>query len=421
MKEAPKLNIEKSLAEFEIAGKLVPGGVLGIRRPYNFVEGEFPIFFEEGKGGRVTDIDGNEYIDYLCAYGPIIIGNREPEIDEAVIEQIRERGFCFSLTQVYQNRLAEKLRELIPCAEMSLFVKTGSDATSTAVRLARGYTGRDKVIRCGYHGWHDWCVEVKGGIPEKLYEDVYEFHYNRLGELKALLETHGNETAAVIMTPLGHPLAQKIEEPEEGFLEGVKALTEECGAVLIFDEIRTGFRVSMGGAQAYYGITPDMAVFGKAIANGYAMAAITGKAEIMKQGESEVFISSTFFPNSLAFVAAIKTIEMMERDKVLETVWEKGRYYMDRVQKVIDAADVGAELSGIPPMSFITFKKDPEKRYKKRRSDFYTHLIRRGIFLQPYHHGYICYRHTKEDLDYTIDMIEEALENLKEAEECERQ
>ena len=412
MKEAPRLNIEKSLAEFEIARKLVPGGVLGIRRPYNFVEGEFPIFFEEGKGGRVTDIDGNEYIDYLCAYGPIIIGNREPEIDEAVIEQIRERGFCFSLTQVYQNRLAEKLRELIPCAEMSLFVKTGSDATSTAVRLARGYTGRDKVIRCGYHGWHDWCVEVKGGIPEKLYEDVYEFHYNRLGELRALLETHGNETAAVIMTPVGHPLAQKIEEPEEGFLEGVKALTEECGAVLIFDEIRTGFRVSMGGAQAYYGITPDMAVFGKAIANGYAIAAITGKAEIMKQGESEVFISSTFFPNSLAFVAALKTIEMMERDKVLETVWEKGRYYMDRVQKVVDAADVGAELSGIPPMSFITFKKDPEKRYKKKRSDFYTHLIRRGIFLQPYHHGYICYRHTKKDLDYTIDVIEEALEEI---------
>ena len=413
MKEAPKLNLEKSLAEFEIAGKLIPGGVLGIRRPYNFVEGEFPIFFEKGKGGRVTDIDGNEYIDYLCAYGPIIIGNREPEIDEAVIEQIRDRGFCFSLTQVYQNRLAEKLKELIPCAEMSLFVKTGSDATSTAIRLARGYTGRDKIIRCGYHGWHDWCVEVKGGIPEKLYEDVYEFHYNHLGELETLLETHGNETAAVIITPLGHPLAQKIEEPREGFLEGVKALTRKHGAVLIFDEIRTGFRVSLGGAQAYYGITPDIAVFGKAMANGYAIGAVTGKSEIMKQGESEVFISSTFFPNSLAFVAALKTIEIMERDKVLDTIWEKGRYYMDEVRKLIAASDVGAELSGIPPMSFITFKKDSEKRYKKRRSDFYTHLIRRGIFLQPYHHGYICYRHTKEDLDYTISMIQEALENLQ--------
>lgn len=413
MKEAPKLNLEKSLAEFKIAEKLIPGGVLGIRRPYNFVEGEFPIFFEKGKGGRVTDIDGNEYIDYLCAYGPIIIGNREAEIDEAVIEQIREKGFCFSLTQVFQNRLAEKLRELIPCAEMSLFVKTGSDATSTAVRLARSYTGREKIMRCGYHGWHDWCVGQKGGIPEKLYEDTYEFHYNHIDELDALLKTHGDETAAVIITPLGHPLAQRIEEPVEGFLEGVRTLSKKYGAVLIFDEIRTGFRVSLGGAQAYYGVTPDLAVFGKAMANGYAIGAVTGKAGIMKQGESEVFISSTFFPNSLAFVAALKTIEIMERDKVLDIIWEKGRYYMDEVKQLIAAADVGAELSGIPPMSFITFKKDPEKKYKKKRADFYTHLIRRGVFLQPFHHGYICYRHTKEDLDYTIEVIREAFENIK--------
>jgi len=413
MAEAPKLNLKKSFAEFEISKELIPGGVLGIRRPYNFVDGEFPIFFDKGKGGKVTDIDGNEFIDYLCAYGPVIIGNRETEIDEAVIKQIREKGFCFSLTQVYQNQLAEKLKKHIPCAEMSLFVKTGSDATTTAIRLARSYTGREKIMRCGYHGWHDWCTEVKGGIPKKLYEDVYEFHYNRLNELEVLLKEHGKETAAVIITPLGHPLAQKIEEPAEGFLEGVKALAEIYGAVLIFDEIRTGFRVSMGGAQAYYGVTPHMAVFGKAMANGYAIGAVTGKAEIMKQGESEVFISSTFFPNSLAFVAALKTIEIMERDKILKSIWEKGKYYMEEVQKLIEASDVGAEISGIPPMTFITFKKDSEKKYKKRRTDFYTHLIRRGVFLQPYHHGYICYRHTKEDLDYTINVIKEALENLK--------
>ncbi len=421
MKVAPKLNLEKSFTEFEISKKLIPGGVLGIRRPYNFVDGEFPIFFDKGKGGRVTDIDGNEYIDYLCAYGPVIIGNRESEIDEAVIEQIRGKGFCFSLTQVYQNELAEKLKELIPCAEMSLFVKTGSDATSTAIRLARSFTGREKIMRCGYHGWHDWCTEVKGGIPKKLYEDVYEFHYNHINELENLLKTHGEETAAVIITPLGHPLAQKIEEPAEGFLEGIKALAKKYGAVLIFDEIRTGFRVTMGGAQVYYGVTPDMAVFGKAMANGYAIGAVTGKAEIMKQGESEVFISSTFFPNSLAFVAALKTIEIMERDKILDVIWEKGKYYMDEVRKLIDASDVGAEISGIPPMSFITFKKDPHKKYKKRRNDFYTHLIRRGVFLQPYHHGYICYRHTKEDLDYTIGVIKEALFNLKDEVKGEEQ
>jgi glutamate-1-semialdehyde aminotransferase len=411
--EAKKLKLDKSFNEFEHGKSLIPGGVLGIRRPYNFVDGEFPIYFDEGKGGRVTDIDGNEYIDYLCAYGPMIIGNREEEIDNAVIKQIQEKGFCFSLTQKYQNQLAEKMNELVPCAEMSLFVCTGSDATSTAIRLSRSYTNKTKVMRCGYHGWHDWCVEVKGGVPEKLYEDVYEFHYNKLEELENLLKEHGDDTAAVIVTPVGHPLAAEMQEPMPGFLEGCKELAAKYGAVLIFDEIRSGFRVSLGGAQKYYGVTPDLAVFGKAMANGYPIGAVTGKAEIMKEGESNVFISSTFFPNSLSFVAALKTIEILERDKVLDAVWEKGKYYMEKVQALIDKHDVGARLTGIAPMTFITFDKDAEKTYKSKRTDFYTQLIRRKVFLQPFHHGYICYRHTQEDLDYTINAIDEALAYVK--------
>ncbi len=411
--EAKKLNLENSLKEFDHGKSLIPGGVLGIRRPYNFVEGEFPVYFDSGKGGRVTDIDGNEYIDYLCAYGPMIIGNREEEIDNAVINQIREKGFCFSLTQKYQNQLAEKMKELIPCAEMSLFVCTGSDATTTAIRLSRSYTGKKKVMRCGYHGWHDWCVEVKGGVPEKLYEDVHEFHYNNLESLENLLKEYGDDTAAVIVTPVGHPLAAEMEEPKPGFLEGCKELAHKYGAVLIFDEIRSGFRVSIGGAQKYYGVTPDMAVFGKAMANGYPIGAVTGKAEIMKEGEANVFISSTFFPNSLSFVAALKTIEILERDKVLDTIWEKGNYFIEKVQALIEKHDVGARITGIAPMMFITFDKDANKTYKAKRTEFYTQLIRKGVFLQPFHHGYICYRHTQEDLDYTINTIDEALAYIK--------
>jgi glutamate-1-semialdehyde aminotransferase len=410
--EAKKLQLEKSLKEFENGKSLIPGGVLGIRRPYNFVQGEFPIYFDEGKGGRVTDIDGNEYIDYLCAYGPMILGNREEEIDNAVIEQIQNKGFCFSLTQKYQNLLAEKMNELIPCAEMSLFVCTGSDATSTAIRLSRSYNGKSKVMRCGYHGWHDWCVEVKGGIPEKLYEDVYEFKYNNLVSLEQLLKEHGDDTAAVIITPLGHPLAAPIEEPKKGFLEGVKKLCQQYGTVLIFDEIRTGFRVSMGGAQQHYGVTPDLAVFGKAMANGYPIGAVTGKAQIMKEGESNVFISSTFFPNSLSYVAALKTIEILERDKVLDKIWEKGKVFNQKIADLIERYPVGARISGIPPMMFITFDKDSDGTYKAKRNDFYTQLIRKKVFLQPYHHGYICYRHTQEDLDYTVNAIEDALQFL---------
>ncbi len=414
MKEAQKLNLEKSLSEYSYAKTLIPGAVAGIRRPYNFVEGEYPIYFDSGKGGRVTDVDGNEYIDYLCAYGPMIIGNREEEIDNAVIEQITDKGFCFSLTQKFQNRLAEKLREHIPCSEMSFFVCTGSDATTLATRIARSYTSKKTILRCGYHGWHDWCVEVKGGIPEKLYEDVHEFEYNNIESLKNLLETHANDVAAVIITPFGHPLAHEMEEPKEGYLQAVKDLAKQYGAVLIFDEIRTGFRVSMGGAQKYYGVTPDLAVFGKAIANGYPLGAVTGKAEIMKEVEKNVFISSTFFPNSLSYVAALKTIEIMERDNIIGQIWEKGTYFNNKIADLIKKYDVGARISGIPPMMFITFDKDVEKQYKNKRTDFYTQLIRRKVFLQPFHHGYICARHTQEDLDYTINAIEESFQFIRE-------
>lgn len=412
--KAEKLSLSKSARLFDEGKRLVPGGVPGIRRPYNFVPGEYPIFVESGSGGRIVDVDGNEYIDFICAYGPVILGYREEEVDEAVIRQIRDKGFCFTLAQEYQNHLAEKLRELIPCSEMTMFVKTGSDATSTAIRLARAFTGRTKIMRCGYHGWHDWCVEVKGGIPEKFYEDVYEFGYNNLASIEELMATHGDETAAIIITPFGHPLAHKMEEPDTGFLEGVRSVADKHGAVLIFDEIRTGFRVSLGGAQKHYGVTPDMACFGKAMANGYPISAVTGKASIMKKGEKDVFVSSTFFPNSTPYIASLKTIEILERDRVLEHIWQKGNRFIKMAGDIINKyPDAGAELSGIAPMFFITFKKDARGLYKERRKALYTELIRRGIFMHPYHHGYIAYRHTDEDLDDAAAALEAGLDSIQ--------
>jgi len=413
MKETPKLNLSKSLAMYEEALGLVPGGVLGARKPTDFINGEYPIFLESGNGCRLTDVDGNEFVDFLCGYGPVILGYRESEVDEAVYSQIRDKGFCFTLTQKFQNLLAKKLKELVPSSEMSIFLKTGSDATSAAIRIARAHTGKLKVMRCGYHGWHDWCVEMKGGIPKKFFEDVYEFQYNNLTQLEELMSTHGSDTAAIIMTPFGHPNHQKMQEPLPGFLESVKALAHKYGAVLVYDEIRTGFRVSMGGAQKYYGVTPDLTVLGKAIANGYPISVVTGKKEIMMAAASKLFISSTFFPNSESFVAALKTIEILERDKVLENIWEKGKGFMNGIQALIDKHDVGAELSGIPPMFYITFKADDTGAYKSKRTDFYTELIRKGFFFTPFHHGYISYRHTQKDLDLTLKAIDESLAFIK--------
>ncbi len=408
-----KLKLKKSEEIYKRALELIPGATLGIRRPYNFVPGEYPIYFDSAKGGRVIDVDGNEYVDMLCAYGPIIIGHREEEIDDAVIEQIRNKGFCFSLTQEVQNKLAEKLIECIPSAEMCVFLKTGSDATTASLRIARAYTDRVKVARCGYHGWHDWCVEVKDGIPKKLWEDIYEFEYNNLESLETLMKEHGDEMAAIIMTPIGHPLANKVEEPKPGFLEGVKKLAEKYGAILIYDEIRTGFRYSIGGAQKVYGVTPHLSVYGKAMANGYPISAVVGRKDIMSVVADSVFISSTFFPNSLEQIAALKTIEIMQRDNILDKLRKKATDFCDKVSKVVENSGIPCEFSGAPLMPYITFIKDEDKLYKKLRNEFYTQLIRRKVFLQPFHHGYIAYRHTDEDLNQALTAIEAALDHLK--------
>ncbi len=413
MEDVPKLNIAKSLELFEEALGLVPGGVLGARKPADFIQGEYPIFLETGTGCRLTDVDGNEFIDYLCGYGPMILGYREPEVDEAVWQQIRDKGFCFTLTQKYQNILAKKIRELVPSSELCVFMKTGSDATTASIRIARAHTGKLKVMRCGYHGWHDWCVEMKGGIPEKFWEDVHEFRYNRLDQLEKLMSEHGDDTAAIIMTPFGHPNHQKMEEPKPGFLEGVREIADKYGAVLVYDEIRTGFRLSMGGAQKLYGVTPDLTVLGKAIANGYPISVVTGRKDVMMAAADKLFISSTFFPNSEGFVAALKTIEILERDKVLENIWEKGNRFVEKLGALVAKYDVGAELTGVGPMFYITFAKDESGAYKAKRKDFYTRLIRKGFFFSPYHHAYICYRHTEEDLAKTLEAIEDSFAYLK--------
>ncbi len=414
MKDVEKLNITRSVALFEEAKTVVPGGVLGARKPSDFIEGEYPIFMDAGKGGRITDVDGNEFIDFLAGYGPIILGYREEEVDDAVFRQVKEKGFCFSLTQPYQNELAKRLTQLVPCAQMSIFLKTGSDATTAAIRIARAYTNKIKVMRCGYHGWHDWSVEMKGGIPQKLYEDVYEFHYNKLESLEQLMATHGNETAAIIMTPFGHPLHAKMEEPAPGFLQGVRAIATKYGAVLVFDEIRTNFRLSMGGAQERYNVIPDLSVLGKGMANGYAISAVTGKTDVMMAAASKLFISSTFFPNSDGYVAALKTLEILERDKVIDVIWQKGERFLAKIRQTIARYDVGAELSGVSPMFFITFKKDTANTQRDRRDTFYTQLIRRKVFMTPHHHAYICFRHTEEDLDSAAQAIDEAMGFVKE-------
>jgi len=405
---APKLNLVKSTRMYEEAQKLSPGGMMGIRRPYNFVPGEYPIFLERGYQGHIVDVDGNDYIDMLCAYGPIIMGYNENEINEAVKAQM-EKGFCFSLVQPIQNELEQKLIDIIPSAEKVILVKTGSDATSVAVRIARGHTDKNVILRCGYHGWHDWAVEVHGGVPQCLLDLTVEFEYGDLLDLETKLKARASDIAGIIVTPVGHPLAKPVMAPPAGYLQAVRELADKYGAVLIFDEIRTGFRVALGGAQAHYGVTPDVSTFGKAMANGYPISAVVGKAKFMDVCEKKVFISSTFFPNSLEMAAALKCIEILQRDKIIDVVWAKGKTFLTELENIVKQTSAPAQVSGIPPMPYLTFNK-VDNYYKERRERFYTETIRRGLFIQPYHHWYISARHTDADLEKALSAIREALQ-----------
>lgn len=404
----PKLRLENNLRLFAEAQELSPGGLMGIRRPYNFVEGEYPIFLKKGYGGHIVDVDDNDYIDMLCGYGPIILGYDEAEINEAVMKQMPD-GFCFSLVQPVQNELQKRLTKLIPSAEMVILAKTGSDATSIAIRIARGYTDKNKILRCGYHGWHDWCVESHGGVPAQVSSLTEEFPFGDLDALEKLLEENKDDVAGIIVTPVGHPLNAPVMAPPQGYLAGVRQLADRYKAVLIFDEIRTGFRVALGGAQEKYGVTPDLSTFGKAMANGYAISACVGKAEFMKVAEKKVFISSTFFPNSLEMYAAMKCIDILERENVLGKIWARGEDFLARLTKLVKDSGVAATVSGVPPMPFLTFDKVDDK-YAERRTAFYTETIRRHLFIQPYHHWYIAYRHTAKDLNDALAAIGEALD-----------
>ena len=295
-----------------------------------YVGGVSPLFLERGEGCRVWDADGNEYIDYVLGLLPIVLGYRDPDVDGAIRAQL-ERGITFSLATELEAELAERLVRLIPCAEMVRFGKNGSDVTSAAIRLARAYTGRERVALCGYHGWHDWCIGTTSrhlGVPQAVRDLSSTFPFNDADALEQLLKQEPEGFAAVILEPAG------AVDPESGFLERLREITEKYGALLIFDEIATGFRIHMGGAQAKYDVTPDLATFGKAMGNGMPISAIVGRAKIMAWIE-KIFFSGTFGGEALSLAAAIATIDKLERTGAVARIYSAGEQLGDGVRQVL--------------------------------------------------------------------------------------
>ncbi|MBN1471990.1 MAG: aspartate aminotransferase family protein [Syntrophaceae bacterium] len=407
-----EMQYPKSYETLEAGKEFIPGGVMGTRRPENFIPDVYPLYVKQGKGAHFFDIDGHEYIDWLAGFGPVLLGHSYEVVDNAAIDRIR-KGFCFNLSQDVQNILAEKITQIIPCAEKAIFVLSGSDATTAAIRLARAYTGRDKILKFGYNGWHDWCVPVATGVPDKAREDIIPFKYNDINSVIEAMDKFKGKVAGVILTPLAHEFNRPLEFPQNNFLEKLREITKMEGALLIFDEIRTGFRIALGGAQEYFGVKPDLAAFGKAMANGYPIGLVAGSADVMMASQ-KAYISSTFFYNSFPMCAAVATLNEIESKGVIAHIWKLGKILQQGMQDLVAKYNLPAVISGPPPMPFLTFSYNPDKKYVERRKIFYTETTRNGIFLHPYHHWYVLFTHTENDVHITLDVIDKAFKKIVE-------
>ena len=408
-KRTPRLKLgrlyNRSEEMLENACAIIPLGSQTFSKSYQqYPRKAAPLFLTHGEGGRVWDVDGNEYVDMVCGLLSVILGYRDPDVDYAIRRQL-DAGISFSLATDLERVLAGHLVDIIPCAEMVRFGKNGTDATSAAIRLARAKTGRDHIGVCGYHGWQDWYLAAttrNKGIPEATRGLTHNFPYNDLEALEQLFNKWPNEFAAIILEPMN------IQEPQEGYLEGAKELAHKHGALLIFDEIITGFRYSLGGAQELFDVTPDLATFGKSMANGLPLSAIVGQAEIMAEMD-HVFLSSTFGGEALSIAAAIRVIEKMKQEPIVDKLWSTGAKLANEVSKLIEIFDLSdvITISGKPPWKLLTFKNRGETEIDQIRTLFIQEMIRAGLLTLGSHN--ICSSHSEADVQHTLMAYEHAL------------
>lgn len=403
------------------AKRVIPGGnMLLSKRPEMFLPEQWPAYFSKAKGCRVWDLDGREYIDIsLMGIGTNILGYGHPEVDEAVRETI-EAGNMSTLNCPEEVYLAERLIELHPWADMVRFARSGGEANAIAIRIARAATGKIKVAFCGYHGWHDWYLAANlsdennlaghllpglepNGVPAHLRDTIHPFNYNRFDELDALANAH--DIGVIKME------VSRNQHPEEGFLQKIRQLATERGIVLIFDECTSGFRQTFGGLHKLYGVEPDMAIFGKALGNGYAISAVIGRREIMEAAQKS-FISSTFWTERIGPTAALATLGVMERERSWETITETGRRIGERWQTLAAKYGLPIQLSGLPALIGFSFPLPDMLKYKT--------LITQEMLAKGYLAAtsvYVCTAHTPEMVDAYFDALDPIFRLIRQCED----
>jgi len=395
---------------FERALKVVPGGIHGHQSPAMLVAGAHPYFFERGLGCRVWDVDGNEYIDYMCSYGPIVLGHQHAKVEEAARRQAAD-GHCFNGPGRVWVELAEHLVGLTPFADWAAFAKNGSDVCTWAIAVARRHTGRSKVVMAegAYHGAHAWCTPAPAGVTPEDRSNVLTFTYNDPDSLRAVLDREGGCVAAVIVTPFRHDAFHDQELPRDGFLAGVRALCDEFGAVLVLDDVRAGFRLHLGGSGELFGLRPDLSCYAKAIANGYPLSACVGR-EALRQAARDVYFTGSYFTAPVPMAAALACLREMEAGGAIDHMHDVGTLLRRGIDEQATSHGIPITYSGPPAMPFLTFRED----HKFGRSRLFAAACAQGgVYLAPYHNWFLSAAHSEADIRKTLDVTDGAFAEVR--------
>ncbi|MEM6823119.1 MAG: aminotransferase class III-fold pyridoxal phosphate-dependent enzyme [Verrucomicrobiota bacterium] len=398
------------MALFHRAAELIPGGIYGHATPVATIPGVLPYYADSGKGCRYTDIDGNTYIDYMCGYGPIILGHANEEVD-AVTRERQAKGDCFNHPSPLMVELAERLVGLVDFADWSVFAKNGSDMTTWATMVARQHTGRKKVLKVAgaYHGTDAWCTPGHGGLIEEDLSQILNFKWNDSESIADLFAKHSDDIACVIITPFHHPAFGNSVLPDPEFLKTIRNLCTHHGALFIVDDIRAGFRLNIGGSHRYFGFEPDLVCFCKAMANGYPISSTLGRKEY-KVAASNVFLTGSYWNNAVPMAASLKTLELVEKHDVPAHLEKMGQRLFDGLTREAKANGFEVVCSGPPAIPFMSFADDPGFH---RMQKFSALIAKEGVYFHPHHNWFLCAEHREADIDETISGAGRAFAALK--------
>ncbi len=408
-REPLPLNFANSQALFRRAAEVIPGGIYGHTTPAATLPGATPYYAVEGFGCRYRDLDGNTFIDFLCGYGPMLLGYHHPEVEDAATAA-RARGAAFNHPTPLMVELAEALVARIDFADWAVFAKNGADLTSWTVMVAREYTGRPKIlkIRGAYHGTHAWCTLGHGGLIPEDRAHIHDFPFNDVAALETLFALHRGRIAGLILTPFHHPAFADSELPSPAFVAACNRLCREHDTLQILDDVRCGFRLSTGGSHSVYGYTPDLSIYCKAIANGHPLSAAVGRAAL-KPAASRVFLTGSYWNDPAPMAAALATLAVIERDNIPARLAALGERFVTGFLALGEKHGVPLRASGPPAMPYVRVAYDPSFI---RTQQLCAAAIAEGVFLHPHHNWFISAAHTEADIDEALQRLDTAFLNL---------